>query len=79
MKLPRDLSGTELIRVLCREFGYTKLGQEGSHVILHTDMPRSHRLAVPDHNPLRVGTLNAILKAVAAAKAIPVETVLQKL
>ena len=79
MKLPRDLGGAELIRVLCREFGYTKLGQEGSHVILRTDTPRSHRLAVPNHDPLRVGTLNAILKAVVAAKAIPVETILQKL
>jgi predicted RNA binding protein YcfA (HicA-like mRNA interferase family) len=79
MKLPRDLSGAELIRVLCREFGYEKLGQEGSHVILHTGEPRSHRLAVPNHHPLRIGTLNAILKAVAAAKAIPVETLVREL
>ena len=79
MKLPRDLSGAELIRVLCRTFGYVKLGQEGSHVILHTDTPRSHRLAVPNHNPLRVGTLNGILKAVSSAKQVPVETILQEL
>jgi predicted RNA binding protein YcfA (HicA-like mRNA interferase family) len=79
MKLPRDLSGTALIRVLCREFGYAKLGQEGSHVILHTDTPRSHRLAVPNHDALRIGTLNGILKAVAAAKTIPVESIVQKL
>jgi predicted RNA binding protein YcfA (HicA-like mRNA interferase family) len=79
MKLPRDLSGAELIRVLCRKFDYAKLGQEGSHVILHTDKPRSHRLAVPNHNPLRVGTLTGILKAVSAAKMISVEAILQEL
>ncbi len=79
MKLPRDLSGAELIRVLCREFGYAKLGQEGSHVILHTGTPRSRRLAVPNHDPPRIGTLNGILKGVAAAKSIPVESILQNL
>jgi len=27
MKLPRDLSGEELIRTLCREWGYDRAGQ----------------------------------------------------
>jgi len=68
--LPRDLSGAELIKLLCKHYGYHRVNQEGSHVILETDSPRSHRLAVPDHNPLRVGTLNAILRAVAAVKGV---------
>ena len=46
MKLPRDLSGEELIKVLCRHFGYRKINQEGSHAILQTDTPQHHRLAV---------------------------------
>jgi hypothetical protein len=45
-------------------------------VILETDSPRHHRLAVPDHNPLRVGTLNAILRAVADVKAVKKEDIL---
>jgi hypothetical protein len=37
---------------------------------LQTDDPIHHRLSVPDHDPLRVGTLNAILRAVAQAKNV---------
>jgi predicted RNA binding protein YcfA (HicA-like mRNA interferase family) len=76
MKLPRDLSGAELIKLLCKHHSYQRVNQEGSHVILQTDSPRRHRLAVPDHNPLRVGTLNAILRAVSEAKGLPKEEIL---
>ena len=51
MKLPRDLSGADLIKLLCKHHGYRRVNQEGSHVILETDLPRSHRLAVPDPAP----------------------------
>ena len=79
MKLPRDLSGAELIKVLCRDFSYRKVNQEGSHIILQTDAPRPHRLAVPDHHSLRLGTLNAILNAVARAQGVDKRDVLDKL
>ena len=79
MKLPRDASGAALVKLLCREFGYKKINQEGSHIILQTESPQSHRLSVPDHNPLRLGTLNAILRAVANAKGIDKADVLSKL
>lgn len=70
MKLPRDLSGDDLIKLLCKHHGYQRVNQEGSHVILQTETPQHHRIAIPDHNPLRIGTLNAILNAVARAKGI---------
>lgn len=76
MKLPRDLSGAELIKLLCKHYGYRRVKQEGSHAILETESPRHHRLAVPDHNPLRIGTLNAILRAVAGIKGIEKEDIL---
>lgn len=76
MKLPRDLSGAELIKILCKYHGYQRINQEGSHVILQTESPRHHRLAVPDHNPLRIGTLNAILRAVSEANGLPKEDIL---
>ncbi len=47
MKLPRDLSGAELIKLLCKHFGYRRVNQEGSHVILETSDPRQHRLPFP--------------------------------
>jgi predicted RNA binding protein YcfA (HicA-like mRNA interferase family) len=57
MKIPRDLSGNELVAVLCRRWGY--VNQVGSHVILQTEDPTPHRVAVPAHKALRVGTLNS--------------------
>ena len=79
MKVPRDLSGSHLIKVLCRDWGYHRVHQEGSHVILQTEMPAHQRLSIPDHNPLRVGTLNGIVRAVAALKGVDRQTVLDSL
>ena len=78
MKLPRDLSGADLIKVLCKHYGYRRLHQEGSHVILETDTPRHHRLSVPNHSPLRLGTLNAILRAVAEVQGVEKEDILER-
>ena len=79
MKLPRDLDGAALARALCRDYGYRQVNQEGSHIILQVETPRHHRLAVPDHRPLRLGTLNAILRAVAAAQEVEKEAILRHL
>jgi predicted RNA binding protein YcfA (HicA-like mRNA interferase family) len=79
MKLPRDLSGTELIKLLCKHYGYGRVHQQGSHVILETNTPRKHRISIPDHSPLRIGTLNAILNAVAKAQGVRKESLLQQL
>ena len=76
MKLPRDLSGAELIKLLRKHHGYRQVNQEGSHVILETNSPRHQRLAIPSHNPLRVGTLNAILRAFADLKDLEKEDIL---
>jgi predicted RNA binding protein YcfA (HicA-like mRNA interferase family) len=77
MKLPRDLSGAELVKHLCRRWEYRQVHQVGSHVILETDQPGHQRIAVPEHHPLRVGTLNAILSAVASHKGVTKEDVLK--
>jgi hypothetical protein len=37
------------------------------------------RLSVPDHKPLRIGTLNGILRDVAAAKHVTREAILTSL
>lgn len=79
MKLPRNLAGRALVQVLCREFGYQKVHQVGSHIVLETDSPKHHRIPIPDHTPLRLGTLNAILRAVARAKGISKNDILANL
>jgi predicted RNA binding protein YcfA (HicA-like mRNA interferase family) len=79
MKLPRDLSGTELINALCRDWGYQVVHQVGSHVILQTAEPYAHRIAIPSHACLRIGTLNGILRAVAKHKEVSREDLLASL
>lgn len=79
MKLPRDLSGRELATRLYRAFGYRQLHQEGSHIVLETDSPRRHRIAVPDHDFVRIGTLSGILRAVAHVQGLSKEETLHQL
>ena len=64
MKLPRDLSGQTLAKALLK-IGYEPTRQTGSHSRLTTQQNGEHHVTVPAHNPLKVGTLNAILQAVA--------------
>jgi len=64
MRLPRDVSGEALVAALSG-FGYVLTRQKGSHVRLSTDAHGQHHITIPLHDPLRVGTLNAILKDVA--------------
>ncbi|HEV2175432.1 MAG TPA: type II toxin-antitoxin system HicA family toxin [Nitrospira sp.] len=76
MKLPRDLSGNELVKHLRKHWAYEQVHQVGSHVILQTSVPSHHRVAIPAHSPLRIGTLNAIVSAIAAHKGVEKEEIL---
>lgn len=64
MKLPRDLSGEDLAKALTR-FEYLVDRQTGSHIRLTTQLNGEHHITVPAHDPLKVGTLSAILRDVA--------------
>lgn len=63
MRLPRDVSGPDLVRALA-SLGYQVTRQAGSHVRLTTELEGKHHVTVPRHNPLRVGTLASILQEV---------------
>jgi predicted RNA binding protein YcfA (HicA-like mRNA interferase family) len=64
MKLPRDLSGAKLVKALER-MDYRVTRQTGSHIRLTCDKPTQHHITIPNHNPLKVGTLAGILGDVA--------------
>jgi predicted RNA binding protein YcfA (HicA-like mRNA interferase family) len=68
MKIPRDQSGEGLVIVLGLHWNYRIVHQNGTHIVLETDQPSHQRIAVPTHPSLRLGTLYAILRAVAALK-----------
>ncbi len=76
MRLTRNLDGSELVKILCRDWGYKKVHQTGSHAILDTEEPTSQRLSIPQHKPLRLGTLHAILRAVSLHKGVSLESIL---
>ena len=48
-------------------------------MVLETEQPRHHRVAIPAHHSLRLGTLNAILRSVARAKQIDKDHMLRHL
>lgn len=78
MKLPRDLSGAELVKALAR-IGYRVTRQTGSHIRVTSDAPSQHHVTVPAHDPLKVGTLAGILSDVAAHLKISREELQRRL
>ena len=58
-KIPTDLSGRDLVRVL-EKVGFVAKRQRGSHIVLRRDNPPA-RVVVPDHKVVRIGTLRSIL------------------
>jgi predicted RNA binding protein YcfA (HicA-like mRNA interferase family) len=77
-RLPRDLSGDELI-VALRRLDYVPTRQRGSHVRLSTEQNGRHDITVPRSDPLRVGTLAAILRDVASHFGVSRDELLTRL
>ncbi|MFN9170177.1 MAG: type II toxin-antitoxin system HicA family toxin, partial [Dolichospermum sp.] len=59
MKLPRDLSGSGLSKALSK-LGYVIDHQTGSHIRLTTQENGEHHITIPNHSPMKIGTLSAI-------------------
>ena len=78
MKIPRDISGKKLIQKLAI-LGYKVTRQTGSHIRLTTEEKGKHSLTIPAHNPIRVGTLNSILKDVANYHSLSLEELIKLL
>ena len=78
MKIPRDLGGEELANLL-KKYGYQVTRQTGSHIRLTTTLKGEHHITVPRHKPLKVGTLNNILKDVALHLKLAKEVMVNEL
>ena len=78
MRLPRDLSGSDLAQTQ-GNLGYSIARQTGSHLRLTTQQHGEHHLTIPQHDPLRVGTLSAILADVTDHFKITREQLLNRL
>ena len=78
MKLPRDASGADLAKRLGR-LGYEVTRQTGSHLRLTTSERGRHHVTIPNHDPLKVGTLAGILGDAAAHFQISRDELTQRL
>ncbi len=78
MKMPRDLSSDDLIKKLS-ELGYEITRQTGSHIRLTTSENGTHQITIPAHNPIKIGTLNNILRGVAQHFNLSKDELLKKL
>ena len=58
-KLPTDLSGKELVKILSK-IGFVFQRQQGSHMVLRRESPFA-RVVRSEPSHLRVGTLRTIL------------------
>ncbi len=79
MKLPRDLSGRELVKLLS-QYEYRLTRQTGSYLRLSSKIRGTeHHVTVPAHDSLKIGTLSAILSDVALYLKIDRNTLEQTL
>jgi predicted RNA binding protein YcfA (HicA-like mRNA interferase family) len=79
MKIPRDVNAIDLIKKL-KKFNYEVSRQTGSHIRLtRTSESTTHHITIPNHNPIKIGTLNNILKDISESLAITKEHLLKEL
>ena len=78
MRLPRDLSVRELTSRLER-LGYQVDHQTGSHVRLTSQTRGEHHITGPAHDPIKIGTLSAILRDVASHHGLSRDELLRAL
>ena len=78
MKLPRDLSGRDLVKALAK-LDYKVDHQTGSHIRLTTGRGGEHHVTIPAHDQLRIGTLSAVLRAVADHAGLGRDELLKRL
>lgn len=64
MKLPREISGEELAKILTK-YGYEITRRTGSHIRLTTQKQGEHHITIPAHKSLKIGTLSNILNDIA--------------
>ena len=78
MKIPRDVSGPELVKAL-RVLGYTVDRQSGSHIRVTTQQDGENHEVVPHHHPIKTGTLSGIIKRVAGHHSLTGAELLKRL
>jgi len=79
LKLPRDISAAKLIKLL-NNLGFVITRQKGSHIRLTIRLESGsyHHVTIPNHDPIKIGTLNNIINVLAAILETEKETIIEK-
>jgi len=73
MKVPRDVNACDLINLLA-DYGYIIVRQTGSHVRLSKSLDEvEHNITIPNHKPIKVGTLHNIVKDICLVNRLNVD------
>lgn len=73
MKSLRNISAKELITSLGK-IGYSVSRQSGSHIRLSfVTQSGTHHITIPNHNPIKIGTMSSILKEISEQRKISKE------
>jgi len=70
--IPKDITGHQLIKAL-RKLGYESIRQSGSYIRIQTLQNGKHSETIPNHKPMREGTVKSILKNIAKHFDITIE------
>jgi len=78
-KIPRDISGRKLMKLL-EKYGYQSTRETASHIRLISNFKnKEHKITIPDHHVIKIGTLNNILNDLANYLEIDKKRLLEEL
>jgi predicted RNA binding protein YcfA (HicA-like mRNA interferase family) len=78
VRFPRNISAQQLITAL-KKLGYEETRRKGSYIRLTTLLDGTHHETIPNHDPIKIGTLQAILKSIASHHHLTVQELIQRL
>jgi predicted RNA binding protein YcfA (HicA-like mRNA interferase family) len=78
MKPIRAINAYQLIKAVSK-LGYETSRQTGSHVRLTTFQNGQHHITIPNHDPLKTGTINAILNDIAQHFSISKQELIEQI
>ncbi len=77
MKIPRNVSADFIIKQLLK-LGYEITRQKGSHIRLKKKyFDGEHHITIPNHNPIKIGTLNNILNDISLQSKVKKEELIE--
>jgi predicted RNA binding protein YcfA (HicA-like mRNA interferase family) len=78
MKTLRDITANDLLKAL-KLFGYEVVRQKGSHIRIKTESNGGHYETIPNHKPIKIGTLSGILNNIAEHFDITKEELMEQI